>query len=70
VEDDVLTISGETEEHDEETGRTYLHRERRFGARCVLVWFTRPSRLRESWHGKTTIPTRGAFAAEEWSETC
>ena len=28
VEDDVLTISGETEEHDEETGRTYLHRER------------------------------------------
>jgi hypothetical protein len=48
----VLTISGETEEHDEETGRTYLHRERRFGARCVGVWFTRPSRLRESWHGK------------------
>ncbi|MGZ5316763.1 MAG: Hsp20/alpha crystallin family protein [Solirubrobacterales bacterium] len=32
VEDDVLTISGETEEHDEETGRTYLNRERRYGS--------------------------------------
>ena len=32
VEDEVLTISGETEEHDEETGYTYLHRERRYGS--------------------------------------
>jgi HSP20 family protein len=32
VEDAVLTISGETEEHDEEAGRTYLHRERRYGS--------------------------------------
>lgn len=32
VEDDVLTISGEHEETTEETGKTFVRRERRYGA--------------------------------------
>jgi HSP20 family protein len=32
VEDDILTVSGEHEERDEEKGKQYVRRERRFGS--------------------------------------
>ena len=32
VEDDILTVSGEHEEHTEEKGKQYMRRERRYGS--------------------------------------
>ena len=58
VEDDILTVSGEHEEHKEEKEKHYVRRERRYGSFSRSMALPRGSRPRTSRPRRTTASSK------------